>query len=62
MEIIAEIGVNHNNQESILMELVKRVVDCDVDTVKLQDLGRQMKFLKAQKRSIIERLRPMARS
>lgn len=36
MEIIAEIGVNHNNQESILMELVKRVVDCDVDTVKLQ--------------------------
>ena len=36
MEIIAEIGVNHNNKKSLLMDLVQRVIDCDVDTVKLQ--------------------------
>ena len=36
MEIIAEIGVNHNNQRSTLMDLVRRVIDCDVDTIKLQ--------------------------
>lgn len=36
MELIAEIGVNHNNQRAILMDLVQRVIDCDVDTIKLQ--------------------------